>query len=509
MFHTPLFQCRRTSPLGLVLAFVVLCAASVAHGSPPHSILRDTTDQRAIDAMIEAGEYDRAEARIEAVLESRANDFQAIYGRARIRAGTGETEAVLDQLLEAVRFGFVDFHRIDHDPLFERFRGTEDYRRFVLAWATLLDERGRVEYETARERFADGYIHRRDETLRLNIIAAADAESLDDALDDLDRIARFVEGELFPIEAKDPRRPHPWVTMIVCTQEDFYQLLPIIGVGGIYDPDQKRLISRDLGPSLRHEFVHALHWRHMEAIGQVHPLWFQEALATLLEDLAPAGVANDANDPIVQPSWRTNIARRLARSASMTPWPRLFTLADETFTGRNPRANYAQVRTIADYLHSHGKLGAYYRTLVEGFEEDPSGLAAFEAVFDRPTPDIERAFRVWTRELEEVAVVSWPGDAVLPFRVRPGPVDGMRVDQAVRASLITPMDPEDLRTRRLVRGDVILAVEGAPVPTTDDFVRALGGGKPGDRIGLLIRRGESRFEVRVRLVERNEFEDPW
>lgn len=467
---------------------------------------RDQRDRAAIDERIEAGQFDEAFTRIGAILERRPNDFHAIFARARVRAGTGQTERVLDELLLAVQHGFADFHRIDHDPLFAEFRKRDDYRRFVLAWETLLDARGKADYDSARVRFSEGYIHRRDDTLRLNIIAAADEESLDDALADLGRIARFLDERLFPLEPQDPAKPHAWVTLLVCTQDDFYQLVPMLGVGGLYDPDQKHLISRDLGPSLRHEFVHALHWRHMEAIGQVHPLWFQEGLATLLEDLAPSAVGTDA---LVQPSWRTNIARRLARSASMMPWERLFRLPDETFTSRNPRANYALVRTIVDYLHTEDVLGAYYRALVAGFDEERSGLGAFEAVFDRPVRETERAFRVWARDLEEVAVVSWPGKATLPFRIQPGPVDGMRVDESVRAALIEPVDPEDKGSHRLRRGDVILAMNDAPVPTTDDLMRALGGLEPGERVRLLLRREGHRFEVRVPLVERDERAGLW
>lgn len=482
---------------------VLLCGfAAPSPDTPVREMIQSQAEIAAINGLIADRDFANAAPRLDEALRASPHDARLLFARARLAAGQDENARVLDLLLDAVRDGFVDFHRLDHDPLFAGFRASADYRRFVAAWATFLDERGSLDDQAARKRLGDGYIHHRHEALRLNIVAAVDQESLEDALHDLERIARFIDGELFRLEAADPRKPHPWVTVLVCNQEDFYRLVPILGVGGIYDPDQKHLVCRDIGPSLRHEFVHALHWRHMEAIGQVHPLWFQEALATLLEDLVPA---DSAVGVMVQPSWRTNIAKRLVRSASMTAWKRLFAMSAEHFTTRNPRANYAQVRAVADFLMSQGKLGAYYRSLVATLEEDPSGLAAFEPVFDQPIVEIERAFRLWTSKLDEVADLSWPSEAALPFRVRPGPVDGMGVDQPVPASFVTPVDKNNHQARRLLRGDVILAIDEMPVPTTDDFVRIIGKRKPGERVRLLIRRGEARFEVRVPMIPYEEF----
>jgi hypothetical protein len=494
------------------------CAIALLVGSAPAQIERepDATEERVIvrsqaeiaelDRLIADGAHAEAQQRVERLLEQSPKDFRLHYSAARLASALNQPERVLDRLLGAVRYGFVDYHRIDHDPLFASFRQHADYRRFVAAWATFLDERGALDDASARARFADGYRAIRHESLRLNIVAAVDQETLDDAMADLERIARFIDAEVFPVSPADPRRPHPWVTVLVCTQADFYRMVPMLGVGGIYEPEQKHLICRDIGPSLRHEFVHALHWRHMESIGQVHPLWFQEGLATLLEDLAPAP---DSDRSVVQSSWRTNIARRLARSASTTPWPRLFSMSSEHFITRNPRANYAQVRAITDYLHTEGRLGAYYRALQQTWADDPTGLKAMEVAFDQPAADVERAFRVWTRGLAEVADISWPGQATLPFRIKPGPLDGMRVDQPVPSAMVKPVSSKAKEHTHLRRGDVIVAINGAPIPTTDDLVRAMGPLQPGQTATLLIRRDESRFEVRVPLVRRDEFEHAW
>ncbi|NIM60902.1 MAG: hypothetical protein GTO30_04390, partial [Acidobacteria bacterium] len=51
--------------------------------------------------------------------------------------------------------------------------------------------------------------------------------------------------------------------------------------GGIYEHERRRLIARDIGASLRHELTHAYHYADMDRLGQRHPLWVQEGIATL------------------------------------------------------------------------------------------------------------------------------------------------------------------------------------------------------------------------------------
>ncbi|MGP1346727.1 MAG: hypothetical protein ACTS3F_08695 [Phycisphaerales bacterium] len=499
------------------IASLWFLSASVAPASARDRVPSGTLGERiaSIDRSIEEGDFERALTLSGDLVDERPGSAPARFAHARALAGSASVghDAVLDSVLEAVRVGWTNFHALDHDPVFERFRGSESYEKFVLAWGVFIDERARADLGSARDRLGDGYEHFRHEALRLNILSAVAGESLAEAIVDLDRIASFVDGELFELDAADPRKPHAWITVLVCDQDDFFSLVPILNAGGIYDPDRKHLITKDLGPSLRHEFVHALHWRHMESIGQTHPLWAQEALATLLEDLAPAEGGESQttidDDIAIQASWRTNIARRLARSASMTSWDRLFSMPRDRFTGAQARANYAQVRTIADYLLATGNLGAWYRALVAHYDEEPLGFMAFETTFEMPLRDIERGFRIWTRDLPEVAEFSRPGASSLPFRIKPGPVDGMRIDQPVPGALVEPLDPENAGSHRLQRGDVILAIESAPVPTADDYFRALGERRPGDGVVLLIRRGVERFEVRVRLRERDELLDAW
>jgi S1-C subfamily serine protease len=53
-----------------------------------------------------------------------------------------------------------------------------------------------------------------------------------------------------------------------------------------------------------------------------------------------------------------------------------------------------------------------------------------------------------------------------------------------------------------VGGDVITAVQGAPVHTENDLAKALLAHKPGDTVTVAIRRGDKRLNVRIKLGER-------
>ena len=103
---------------------------------------------------------------------------------------------------------------------------------------------------------------------------------------------------------------NPVIISSLPTPQDFARLVGAPGIGGYYERDRKRLVSQDIGPSLRHEFFHVLHWRRMDRTGQQHPYWVMEGFATLVEDIEADGSGGIS----VVPSWRTNIVRRLERA---------------------------------------------------------------------------------------------------------------------------------------------------------------------------------------------------
>lgn len=438
------------------------------------------------------GDFEGARADLERRIAGNPTDKFLLYNLACAEAMLGRTEEAIEALLDALSLGFVDFHHMERDGHLDSIRGDTRYQAIIRNWGLVLDKRAEAELAALREVFGPEYTFERDEEARLIWASSFGPEAYASAREQVALVHAWAR-ELLGEPAPDPSRSSPWVKVILPTTEDFLQIVGAGRVGGYYERDAKRLVSRDIGPSLRHEFLHVLHWRHMDRLGQVHPIWLQEGLACLPEDVdvGPGGSLT------IRPSWRTNIAKRLAKAGALMPWERLFAMEHREFVERRPRSTYAQARSVAMFLHERGKLVEWYRAYVAGFEEDPTGLAAMERVFGKPASRVQRDFRAWLIELEEVADIDRPGPG-LGVALSQGRGEGPVVDE------IVAMNPGGIGGRtgnRLRHRDVIVAIDGRTVRTLDDLSRVLGEHEVGDEVVVTVRRGRTTREVPVVLVE--------
>ena len=264
----------------------------------------------------------------------------------------------------------------------------------------------------------------------------------------------------------------------------------------MYEHDEKRLVSKDLGATLRHEFMHVLHHRDMQRLGQRHPIWIQEGLASLIEDYDRAGGApGDTLEP--GPSWRTNITKRLADARRAKSLRELAADNGRRFGAVRPLAEYAQVRTLFLYLYEQGKLWDWYDVYTvsgtHGYAVDPSGLSAIEAVFDLELPAFEAAYFSWVRdELPETPQEESQLAAVLGISLLPGRGDGPEVRRL----------PPGARARTGLRlGDVIRWIDGQPVRDEAERIRRLDGLEPGDEVTIGYRRSRLTGETVAKLIE--------
>jgi hypothetical protein len=128
----------------------------------------------------------------------------------------------------------------------------------------------------------------------------------------------------------------------------------------------------------------------MDAVGQEHAAWIQEGLATLYEDYRRdrgGGVRFTPND-------RQPLTRTLAATDRLIPWRTLTAMDAGTLRAESRRA-YPQLRSIFRYVAEQGRLEAWYEAYVDGFDEDPTGVAALEAALGRPIDDLERRWQRW------------------------------------------------------------------------------------------------------------------
>ena len=50
------------------------------------------------------------------------------------------------------------------------------------------------------------------------------------------------------------------------------------------------------------------------------------------------------------------------------------------------------------FIAAEGHLESWYRSYVEGFDTDPTGVKAIELAFGQPIKDVEAAWRRWLGE---------------------------------------------------------------------------------------------------------------
>lgn len=489
----PAALAARLITVAAVLALPAPLNAGAATASPQEEDAPrvEALERRATDAF-ERADFETAHAALTDLLEHKPKNPAVHYNLACALAQTGRTEAGAERLVDAISWGFVDFFHMSRDPHLAPIRDGQTYQTVLLSWRDLLDARAESAMSVARERFGGGYTYEKDAALRVQYVSAFDQRTFAEARAEIRRVSDWAMELLFTAldyDTPEQSRPDPWVTILLPTPEDFVRIVQTPNVGGYYDHDRRRLISQDVGPSFRHEFFHVLHWRDMTRRGQRHPEWIMEGLGALVEDVE---FEEDGGLTPV-PSWRTNIVKRLERGGRLLGWNELMTMPRKRFVTRRPNAHYAQARAVMMFLQERGRLGSWYRAYVDSFEEDPSGVAAFEADFDRPLVEIEREYAKWVRDLPEVAERIRPGMASLGVVVTPGRGDGPTISRIERRARGLGLG---LRTR-----DVITAVDDRPTRTMEDLVRILSEYEVGDAVEVTVRRGTRWLTVEATLIE--------
>lgn len=472
------------SLLHLAALGVSIMLASAA--TPQDTIDLDDAKRRA-SQLLEAGDRDEARPLLEQIVELDPQDFVSLYNLACIRLSAGERDAAEDALRRAIGVGFVDFHQLLRDPDLAALRDSPTVRQVVASWRRVLDVRGEADAKAALEALGPKYLHVVDPELRVHILSAFNQDATNAAHDELRKVARFVDEEIFEIDSPTDR-PDPWTLVILPTKEHFRRFVPFDGVGGVYDHDQRRLVTRDLGPSLRHEFVHVLHHRRMSRAGVRHAFWLQEGIASLVERVETSGAPGRAVRSA--PNWRINIARRLAEPRRLTPWKTFFALDSTKFVTIRPLAMYAQAYAISLWLYERGDLRAWMEAYERTADESPGGEDAFENVLGEDAATLQRAWRDWLVSKDFVPERFEDGAPSLGVDLDDASDEGPRV-----VGVFARRSPDSLRQR-----DVLLAIEGAPVRTVAEAIQALDARTPGGSVEVDVRRGRLELTLTVPVV---------
>lgn len=498
----------RATALALVLAGTVAWIPGALAQAPAQPAPLDA-DRRAMAAdlfrqAVEAfhrDDYAGAEALFRRQLVIQPRSFVVHYNLACCRSLQGDAVGGMEHLRRAIELGFTDVGYMRRDPHIALLRETPEFGVIIANWPAVAAAALDANLANQKALLTGTYREWRDERLRLAYLSAFSADSDARVASELSRLADWCDAHAMPGVLTAPgHEEDAWVVVVLPTRADFdawttsvYGRRAAQGtsmIAGSYEHDAKRLVAMDLGATLRHEFLHVLHWRSMTRLGQAHPIWVMEGLCSIAEDM------DETPDGALRPvgSWRTNTLKRIERIGTLMPIERLAALTQLQFTSQRPLAHYAIARGVFLYLWERGRLGAWYTHYTENYKDDRTGVRSLEAVLGMPIDEINADFRAWVRALPAVAEEIAPGMASLGVEVDNGSGDGpvvVRVQRPRGASRV------DLRP-----GDVITAVGGRPTRDLAELVRVLAAFTPGDRVEVAYRRVRLVGTTEVELIKK-------
>ncbi|MFG0252851.1 MAG: PDZ domain-containing protein [Phycisphaerales bacterium JB038] len=475
---------RRLHPFIVLFSLLVVLLTSV---SAPGQ-LRQRSDPREAQALERFRARDYEEARdllLAVVADDESGEFAtARYNLACAYAQLGELDAAVESLRAAVDTGYLNLHQIKRDRDLRPLRRHNAYIEFLDAWPTLVEQATGERIRDAMGRLGGGYITESDEAHRLIYVTALDLGSHSEMKGRIAGLFDAAIADLFGAGLDVP------VLVVVPNPTDYRRLVRAYNIGGLYLHDHYQLISRTTGGNLQHELIHALHWADMDRLGQRHPIWIQEGIAAVFEDIE---LVEGRVEP--KPSWRTNIVKRLARINSLTPIDDLAGMSRNRFMDFRPQRNYAEARAVFMYLESLGKFGDWYEAYTASFDQDPSGLRAIEEVTGKTPRELQKDYAAWVKALPEVQEIVTPGGASLGVVVNDREVnDGVVIKDVQPGSGAAEAGLEP--------GDIIISLNNERVASIRDLTRALGMLDVGNRVRLRLRRDGDYLSRYVELTPR-------
>lgn len=459
--------------------------------------------KRSFDAF-ERKDWKASEEALRALIPLDEQNFVPRYNLGCALSMQGRAAEAMEAVVDSIEHGFVDRRHVAADPYLATIRTDpatrEPFERLLSNWGEVLKRHRDANAAAAKKEFPSARDAGLNEDLRLVYLSSFNPKSFDAAKAEIDLIGRWAKDVLFTDVSPEAAANDAWAVVILPNRKEFLRWAFATygqvamnngqGIGGSYSHDDKRLVAQDLGSSFRHEFMHVLHWRDCTRRGQMHPIWVMEGLCSLVEDydLDPEGKLVPAT------SWRSNTVKRLEKAGLLMQIEKLCALPRDRFMTGRPLAMYAQARTLFLFLSDQGKLGPWYAKYCETFEKDPTGVAAFEAVLEKPIKQINLDYRAWVKALQAVPEEIPPGAASL----------GIEVDWGQGEGPIVSAMPDRLRKSGpkidLRKGDIITAIDGKPVRDIAELVRVLGGYAPGQPVELTYRRGKLQGTTTITLV---------
>lgn len=489
----------------IVLALVQSVAAiSLAQAPVPPAKPRpapmSATETAELDRLLQARRFEAAERILERRIADGDRDPILLYNSACVLAQLGKLGAAEKRLLDAIKSGFRDFDTMEGDPDLEPVRASDTYGAIMEARARIEAEHGervkaRGPSAPSRRGAApdpvgqwkrdhpqpfdekSGYRYERDPDSSITYATFLDESSHRRMREMLDELERHLVSSYFG------KPPTDALLVAIVRPDDAKQYLERPEVKGMYLHSARRLVSRDAGQSLQHEFVHLMHFSHMERTGQRHPIWVQEGLASLYEDYT---LRADGSIEF-HPNIRFNFARKQVTSRTARSWRELFELNGEQFMDDAER-HYPQVRAIFEFFAREGKLEEFYRQLGKTIDQDPSASAAVEKAFGTPLSSVEDRWRKWMVERGAVDDRIERDDASFGIVISDNG-DGVRIKSFQYKSAA--------RAAGLRVDDIIFEVDALPVRNRDEMLMAVARLVVGREVVVRYKRDDKEMSVKI------------
>lgn len=428
---------------------------------------------REIIAQFKKSDFAGARDSLEKLLQADPDYEIGWYNLACAYGRLNEPAKAVDCLEKAVAKGYCDFQHMERDEDLACLRSVKEYKQLLSRREQIQHDRAARICDDLRARYGDDYICEVDTVNKLVFATNVDRDTLENLKTRLTGQAKALWTDMFSHKLEQ------YVTVII-TKTDSSKMGSI---GGYYVHDMRLLTAKTVGMTVVHEFTHALHAGDQDGMGQQHPIWIVEGLATMVES---SEITGGHVKPMV--NHRLNALKELVEAGQTIPWRSFFKMSHADFMKKAYIA-YPQCRYIMMYLHERGKLKAWYDAYTAGYEADPTGVAAMEKVLGKKLDDAEADWLKWVERAKAAPVALPPNHAYLGVRVEPE-TDGVQVTQVVGGSAA---DNAGIRA-----GDVIFKIDSRDVIDPGDLILLVDGKKVGDKLKVQFKRaGEARSVVAV------------
>lgn len=434
--------------------------AARAPEAPPLDLARARVLHLKARRLAQRGSVDEALAAYAELLEVDPEDPLAHVEVGALRARQGDAVQAVASLRRAVLSGFADLERLKADERLKAVHEAPGFKQLLAQRTGLLRLAARkaparqARLLRARGATAD-YRDVRDEARQVVWLHALDEAGFAAVRGEVEAFVDAARREPF---TKAPEGP---LVVVLLAEQD--------RAAGetTYDPSTHALTLGPLpfgafarAPQARRELARALHAADRQARQQAHPAWLEEGLADLL---AAATVEGERLTP-----------RLAARVESLKDAPPLAELLTDT------RRRGLAARTLLHFLAARGALTAFY-------ERVGAGAALEAALAEVVGADAEQAWRAWLADQAAPA---------LPFT-------GLATAATPRGLRATYVQAESGAARAgVMEGDVVTAVDGAPVRSEADLDEVLALRAVGQEVEVDLLRGEQPARVRLTLGAR-------